>query len=206
MPFNIGGAQWNGLPAFQPYFVRVVSLFFTGRITFIYTLLKLAHVLATIVWIGGMVFAHFFLRPAVMSLEVPDRVRLMHEVLRRFFNAVSVAVLVTLVTGLWMIGRVAKQSVQSGAGFSMPLSWTLMAGLGILMMLIFAHIRFALFKRLRLATQSMDWDAGAVALASIRTWVAVNMGLGVLIVALVTLLGWVKGAGRRVDDPCRYLT
>ena len=57
------------------------------------------------------------------------------------------------------------------------------------MMLIFAHIRFALFKRLRLATQSMDWDAGAVALASIRTWVAVNMGLGVLIVALVTLLG-----------------
>jgi len=155
----------------------------------IYTSLKLLHVLATIVWIGGMVFSHFFLRPALMSLDVPERVRLMHEVLRRFFNAVSVAVLVTLVTGLWMIGRVAKQLVQSGAGFSMPLSWSLMAGLGILMMLIFAHIRFALFKRLSLAVQTMDWDAGSVALASIRTWVAVNLGLGVLIVALVTLLG-----------------
>ena len=155
----------------------------------IYTSLKLLHVLATIVWIGGMVFSHFFLRPAVMSLEVAERVRLMHEVLRRFFNAVSVAVLVTLVTGLWMIGRVAKQLVQSGAGFSMPLSWTLMAGLGILMMLIFAHIRFALFKRLSMAVQTMDWDAGSVALASIRTWVAVNLGLGVLIVVLVTLLG-----------------
>jgi uncharacterized membrane protein len=35
----------------------------------------------------------------------------------------------------------------------------------------------------------MDWDAGVVALASIRTWVAVNLALGVLIVALVTLLG-----------------
>jgi uncharacterized membrane protein len=56
-------------------------------------------------------------------------------------------------------------------------------------MLIFAHIRFALFKRLRVAAQSMDWEAGAVALASIRKWVAVNLGLGVLIVALVTLLG-----------------
>jgi uncharacterized membrane protein len=155
----------------------------------VYTSLKLLHVLATIVWIGGMVFSHFFLRPAVMSLEVAERVRLMHEVLRRFFNAVSVAVLVTLVTGLWMIGRVAKQLVQSGAGFSMPLSWTLMAGLGILMMLIFAHIRFALFKRLSMALQTMDWDAGSVALASIRTWVAVNLGLGVLIVVLVTLLG-----------------
>jgi len=76
-----------------------------------------------------------------------------------------------------------------GAGFSMPLSWTLMAGLGILMMLIFAHIRFALFKRLSMALQTMDWDAGSVALASIRTWVAVNLGLGVLIVVLVTLLG-----------------
>ena len=159
------------------------------RIQMIYTSLKLLHVLATIVWIGGMVFSHFFLRPAVMSLDVPERVRLMHEVLRRFFNAVSVAVLVTLVTALWMIGRVAKQLVQSGAGFSMPLSWSLMAGLGILMMLIFAHIRFALFKRLSLAVQTMDWDAGSVALASIRTWVAVNLGLGVLIVALVTLLG-----------------
>jgi uncharacterized membrane protein len=155
----------------------------------VYTSLKLLHVLASIVWIGGMVFSHFFLRPAVMSLEVAERVRLMHEVLRRFFNAVSVAVLVTLVTGLWMIGRVAKQLVQSGAGFSMPLSWTLMAGLGILMMLIFAHIRFALFKRLSMALQTMDWDAGSVALASIRTWVAVNLGLGVLIVVLVTLLG-----------------
>ena len=162
---------------------------FAERTNMIYTSLKLLHVLATIVWIGGMVFSHFFLRPALMSLDVPERVRLMHEVLRRFFNAVSVAVLVTLVTGLWMIGRVAKQLVQSGAGFSMPLSWSLMAGLGILMMLIFAHIRFALFKRLSLAVQTMDWDAGSVALASIRTWVAVNLGLGVLIVALVTLLG-----------------
>jgi uncharacterized membrane protein len=159
------------------------------RITMLYASLKLAHVLATIVWVGGMVFAHFFLRPAVMSLELPERVRLMHEVLRRFFNAVSVAVLVTLVTGLWMIGRVAKQLVQSGAGFSMPLSWTLMAALGTLMVLIFAHIRFALFKRLSVAAQSKDWEAGAVALASIRKWVAVNLGLGVLIVSLVTLLG-----------------
>ena len=125
----------------------------------------------------------------MMSLEVAERVRLMHEVLRRFFNAVSVAVLVSLVTGLWMIGRVAKQLVQSGSSFSMPLSWTLMAALGILMMLIFAHIRFALFKRLSLAAQSMDWEAGVFALASIRKWVTVNLGLGVLIVALVTLLG-----------------
>ena len=60
--------------------------------TMLYATLKLVHVLSLIVWIGGMVFAHFFLRPATLSLEPPQRVRLMHDVLQRFFAAVSVAV------------------------------------------------------------------------------------------------------------------
>ena len=46
--------------------------------------LKLAHLLAIIVWVGGMVFAHFFLRPAAQSLEPPQRLRLMHDVAARF--------------------------------------------------------------------------------------------------------------------------
>ena len=45
----------------------------------IYAALKTVHVLAIIVWIGGMVFAHFFLRPAVAQLEAPVRLRLMHD-------------------------------------------------------------------------------------------------------------------------------
>jgi len=153
----------------------------------LYASLKLAHILCVIVWIGGMVFAHFFLRPATVSLDAPQRVRLMYDTLRRFFNVVSVAVLVILASGLWMVGHVAKQVVQGGGSFAMPLGWTLMASFGILMMLIFAHIRFALFKRLSRAVQASEWSAGALALASIRTWVAVNLGLGVLIV-VVTLL------------------
>jgi len=154
----------------------------------LYALLKSLHLLAIIVWIGGMVFAHFFLRPALGALEPPVRVRLMHTVLGRFFNAVLAVIAVTLVTGLWMIGRVAKQVVQAGAPFNMPLEWTLMATLGIFMMLIFGHIRFVLYKRLSRAVQALDWPAGAAALAHIRTWVLVNLGLGVLIV-LVTLIG-----------------
>jgi uncharacterized membrane protein len=56
------------------------------------------------------------------------------------------------------------------------------------MMLIFGHIRFSLYKRLSRAVEVLDWPAGAAALAQIRLWVLVNLGLGVLIV-LVTLLG-----------------
>lgn len=155
----------------------------------LYALLKTVHVLSIIVWIGGMVFTQFFLRPAVTPLEAPVRLRLMHDVLGRFFQAVLVASLLTLGSGVWMLGRVAKQAVQSGGSFAMPLSWTVMAVLGVAMVAIFMHIRFALFKRLGRAVVATDWTAGGAALAQIRTWVSVNLGLGVLVL-LVTLVGW----------------
>ncbi len=82
-----------------------------------YASLKLIHLLSIVVWIGGMVFAHFFLRPAVQTLEPPVRLALMCNVLQRFFTAVQVAVVLTLVTGLWMIGRVAREAVQLGGPF-----------------------------------------------------------------------------------------
>lgn len=153
----------------------------------LYNLLKLVHLLSIIVWIGGMVFAHFFLRPAAQALEAPERVRLMHAVLERFFTAVAVAIVAVLGSGLWMIGRVAKQAVQSGGSFSMPLAWTLMATLGLVMVAIFGHIRFALFRRLQRAVALSDWAAGGQALGSIRTWVGVNLALGAITVG-VTLL------------------
>ncbi|MFN5049257.1 CopD family protein [Roseateles sp.] len=155
----------------------------------LYATLKTIHLLSIIVWIGGMVFAHFFLRPAVAQLEPPLRLRLMHEVLGRFFKAVLAASLLTLGSGVWMLGRVAKQVVQSGGSFDMPLAWTLMATLGVLMVAIFMHIRFALFKRLGRAVATSEWEAGGLALAQIRTWVSVNLGLGV-VVLLVTLMPW----------------
>ena len=154
----------------------------------LYAALKVIHLLSIIVWIGGMVFVQFFLRPAVVSLEAPQRVRLMHDVLGRFFNAVLWAAGLTLATGLWMIGRVAKQAVQSGGNFKMPIEWMVMAVLGVVMVLIFAHIRFALYKRLSRAVTAAAWPAGSAALASIRTWVMVNLAIGVVIV-LVTQLG-----------------
>jgi len=155
----------------------------------IYTTLKTLHVLSIIVWIGGMVFAHFFLRPAVAQLEPAARVRLMHDVLGRFFQAVLVASLLTLASGVWMLGRVAKQVVQSGGSFEMPLAWTVMSVLGIAMVAIFMYIRFALYKKLGRAVAASEWAAGGSALAQIRNWVSINLGLGV-VVLLVTLMRW----------------
>ena len=139
----------------------------------LYATLKLLHILSIVVWIGGMFFAHFFLRPAA---------------LQRFFGAVLIAIVIVLATGLWMIGRVAKESVQAGLSFNMPLDWTIMATLGLVMMAIFGHIRFALFKRLSKAVVASDWPAGGAALASIRTWVSVNLAIGVVIIVITLLM------------------
>lgn len=154
----------------------------------LYAILKLLHVFAIVVWVGGMVFAHGFLRPAVLQLAPPQRLPLMHDVLRRFFTAVSVAVGVVLVSGLWMIGRVAKESVQAGLGFNMPLNWTIMGTLGLVMMAIFGHIRFALYPRLARAVAAQDWPAGGAALAAIRTAVGANLLLGTITIAVALLM------------------
>ena len=155
----------------------------------IYATLKTIHVFSIVLWIGGMAFAHFFLRPAVAQLEASVRLRLMHDVLGRFFQAVLVASLLTLISGVWMLGRVAKQVVQSGGSFEMPLAWTVMAVLGIVMVAIFMHIRFVLFKRLGLAVAASEWSAGAAAMAQIRRWVSINLGTGFLVL-LVSLMRW----------------
>lgn len=149
--------------------------------------LKTLHVLSIIVWIGGMVFAHFFLRPAVARLEPPIRLRLMHDVLDRFFKAVLAASLLALLSGVWMLGRFAQQVVRSGAGFEMPLAWHVMAVLGVAMVAIFMHIRFALFKRLGRTVAAAEWPAAAAALAQIRTWVSINLALGVVILLVVLM-------------------
>lgn len=153
----------------------------------IYALLKLIHLLSIGLWVAGMGFTLLILRPAVADLEPGARVRLMHAVFTRFFRVVTVVSVLSLVTGYWMLGRTAKTVVQAGGQFDMPLAWTLMAVLGTLMVAIFFHIRFALYRRLDRAVQASDWPLAAKALDSIRQWVAFNFGLGLLVVVIAAM-------------------
>lgn len=156
----------------------------------LYSVLKLVHLLSILVWVGGMVFAHCFLRPALAeTVPTPElRVRLMQAVLQRFFAAVGLAVVLVIGSGVWMIGNMARMAAQTGGKFAMPLSWTVMATLGLVMAAIFGHIRFALFKRLQRAAQAADWPAAGKALAGIRTWVSINLAIGLATVAVALLV------------------
>jgi uncharacterized membrane protein len=154
----------------------------------LYAALKTLHVLAVVLWVGGMAFAHFFLRPALLVLEPPQRLKLMHAVLRRFFAAVLVLSALVLASGLWMIGRTARQVVQGGGSFVWPADWLLMTVVGVLMVAIFGHIRFVLYKRLHASVVAQQWPAAGAALGAIRQWVAVNLALGLALIVVVLML------------------
>ena len=153
----------------------------------IYAALKAVHLLSLMVWMGGMFFAHFCLRPAALALAPATRVPLMQAALGRFFKFAGVAALLTLVSGFGMVFRVVGATRQTGAPFNTPLEWWLMGSLGILMVLIFGHIRFALYKQLQRAVEVQDWPAGGAALNAIKGWVLTNLTIGTVIVVLTRM-------------------
>ena len=62
------------------------------------------HVLAAVIWVGGMFFAYMALRPvAAKLLEPAVRLSLWVRTLTRFFIWVWLAVIIVPVSGYWMI-------------------------------------------------------------------------------------------------------
>ena len=152
-----------------------------------YDTIKLLHLVAAIVWMGGMTFMLVALRPAALEVLEPQvRARLMGAVWRRFFNAVLVAIAVLLLTGGHMYASAFKAAQASSAG--LPMGWSLMMAIGIVMVLLFGHIYFAGFGKFKRALAAQQWPVAAKAAAQINRLVIVNFVLGWLAIAAVRLV------------------
>jgi uncharacterized membrane protein len=139
------------------------------------------HILAAVVWVGGMFFAYMVLRPvAANRLEPPARLALWAGVFGRFFPWVFGTIGILLASGFWMV-----YAVFGGFG-GVGLHVHLMLWLGIVMMLIFLHVFFAPFRRLKDAVATEDWPAGGRQLASIRVLIGINLAIGLLVVAIAS--------------------
>lgn len=139
------------------------------------------HVLAALVWVGGMFFAWLVLRPAaVAALDGPARLRLWVEVFQRFFVWVWIAVAVLLISGMGMLHL-------RFTGFeTAPRYVQVMIGGAIAMLALFIRIQTLLLPALRKAVQAEDWSAGAGVLSRIRRLVGVNLLLGLAVVAMAS--------------------
>ena len=153
----------------------------------LYASLKAVHLLATIVWIGGMFFMLHCLRPAAALLEPPLRLTLLHATMRRFFVAVLAAIVVIAVSGAAMIAMAWAAARRANLMFNMPLDWYTMIGVFVAMVVVFVHVRWILFRRLAAAVQAQRWAEGAAAAGAIRWEVMINLVLGIFVVAAVRL-------------------
>lgn len=139
------------------------------------------HLLAAVVWVGGMFFAYMALRPVAASLlDPPQRLPLWTQTFLRFFPWVWIAVALLPATGYAMVF-----GVFGGMG-GVGLHVHLMQGLGWVMMLLYMHMFFAPFKRLRRAVTIGDWPAGGAQLAQIRRVVGINLLLGLIVIAVAS--------------------
>ncbi|WP_432694992.1 CopD family protein [Marinobacterium sp. YM272] len=134
------------------------------------------HMLAAVIWVGGMFLAYVCLRPvAATLLEPPQRLQLWTGVFKRFFPWVWAAVISLVGTGHLMIAMMG--------GFKyVGLHVHIMLALGYLMVLLFLHLYFAPFKRLKRAVEAENWPEGGKALKQIRLIVGINLVLGIITV------------------------
>ncbi len=145
-----------------------------------HNLILFFHLAAAIFWMGGMAFMVLALRaPLTDQLQPPARLQLLTSILARFFVIVAASIAVLLATGLVLL-----LAAPNGRA---PLGWHAMAALGVLMMLIFGHIWFSPFRRLKRAVAAADWPEGGKRAAQITLLAKINLGLGWLAIAAVML-------------------
>ncbi|GIZ11110.1 CopD family protein [Pseudomonas sp. NCCP-436] len=147
-----------------------------------HALLYALHLLAALIWVGGMFFAWMILRPAaVEALEPPVRLRLWLGVFRRFFIWVWAAVVLLPVTGMGML-HMGFASLQGA-----PRYVHVMIGLYLVMLALFLRVQALQLPELHRAVEAQDWSAGGQVLGRIRKVVGINLTVGLALVTLAAL-------------------
>lgn len=135
-----------------------------------------AHVLAAMIWVGGMFFAYTALRPAAAKLlEAPQRLKVWRKCLVTFFFWVWICIIALPATGYWMI--FAHYGGMARVGWHVHI----MQAIGIIMILLFLHVFFSPFRRLRQAVKQEDFQAAAGHLAQIRKFMGITLFLGFIV-------------------------
>ena len=139
------------------------------------------HVLSTVIWVGGMFFAHMALRPVVASvLEPPLRLTLMSQVLSRFFPWVWLSVVLLWATGFWMI--FGTFGGMAGVGIYVHIMLTI----ALIMTFIYMYISFVPFPVLKQNVADKNFPEAGKGLASIRQLIGINLWLGLIVIIVGT--------------------
>ncbi|NCA72304.1 MAG: hypothetical protein EOM91_19975 [Sphingobacteriia bacterium] len=135
------------------------------------------HQLASLIWIGGMFFAHFAVRPTLAgTLDPEPRLRVALGVFQRFFPWVWAAIVLLWLSGLWIFLAIL--------GGKAALYVHAMMGLALVMSLIFVGLYALPFRRMRSAVAAGEWLRAAAAFRWIRGLMLINLTLGLVTVLI----------------------
>ncbi len=131
-----------------------------------------------------MFFMLYCLRPVAHEMPPPERLKLMSQVMKRFFNYVAFALALTWISGLYSMLTVGFKSA--------PLNWHLMLSIGLVMTLVFTYIWLFRFPQMIKALEPSDCQAPRLPEAgrhmnAIRALVMLNLALGLLTIAIATI-------------------
>lgn len=140
------------------------------------------HLVAAVVWVGGLFFAYVVLRPSAVVLEPPQRLTLWAGVFKRFFPWVWMAIILIMLSGYWLIFGWFKGFATS------PGHVHLMHLVGWVMTALFVYLYYRIYPLFVAAVNSADWPLAAAQLNRIRQVVFVNLVLGLAILLLVAAL------------------
>jgi uncharacterized membrane protein len=136
------------------------------------TLALTLHILAAIIWVGGMFFAHVVLRPSAVALDLPTRLALWERVLGRFFMWVWLSIAALLLSGFAMV------FIGYGGFAVLPTNISLMMAVGLLMAAVFSYVYLVPWPRFHHAAAATDWPVAEQSIKRIRGLVGLNLLLG----------------------------
>ena len=137
------------------------------------------HILASVIWVDGMFTIYVCLRPALGALERPaDRLIIIEATFGKFFPWVWLSIVLLFATGYLMLF-----TTQGGFQFA-GLHVHIMQGVAWVMVLLFGWLYWGAWADFREAVGEKSWEQAGKDLVRIRQIIAVNLPLGLILVAI----------------------
>ena len=121
------------------------------------TIINFLHLLATVTWIGGMLYYNIILKPSLTSIDPSQRGRLLGAVMKRFIFLSWVCIIILVITGLLITPSQMLLNVASVYGIILTLKHFVI----LLMIVIGLVITFSLRPKLRSLSPSPEKSPSA---------------------------------------------
>ncbi|MBF0384158.1 MAG: hypothetical protein HQL69_24360 [Magnetococcales bacterium] len=132
------------------------------------------HFIAALIWVGGMFFTHFVLRPSAEFLSLPEKINLWSRVLQRFLAIIWFAIIVLPLSGYWMVFS------YFGGWEDLGLHIYIMQVVGWTMIIIFIYVFFGPFREMKIRIKEELFPEAGMFMLKIRKLVGFNLFLGIV--------------------------